>query len=186
MQFENHIAHTNETDEHTKRVTLYSEHLAKKIKLNEDEITLLNYATPMHDIGKKYIPATILYKPSKLTQQEYEIVKYHTSLGFNILNQSSQKILKIAATVAHQHHERWDGKGYPNNLEKHDIHLFSRITAVADVFDALSSTRSYKDAWPDTQIYDLYKEERAKQFDPLLTDIFLEHFDEFVCLRDAL
>ncbi len=175
---------SKETSDHVKRVAVYSDFIAKKISLDKNENELLNYASPMHDIGKIAVSDLILNKPGKLTKEEFELIKTHTTIGFNMLKHSNKPILKAAATIAHQHHERWDGKGYPNNLAKEDIHLFGRITAIADVFDALSSPRVYKDSWDNNKIYELYKSEREKQFDPQLTDIFLNNFEELVRVRD--
>lgn len=176
--------HSTETSRHVKRVAIYSDFIAKKILLDKDKNELLNHASPMHDIGKIQVSNLILSKPGKLTVEEFECVKRHTTIGFNMLKHSEKPILKTAATIALQHHERWDGKGYPNNLAKENIHLFGRITALADVFDALSSPRVYKDSWDNNRIYELYKSEREKQFDPELTDVFLDNFIELVNLRD--
>lgn len=178
------VYHSKETSEHVKRVAIYSDFIAKKISLDKNKKELLNHASPMHDIGKIGISDLILNKPGKLSKEEFEIIKTHTTIGFDMLKHSDKPVLKAAAIIAHQHHERWDGKGYPNNLAKKDIHLFGRITAIADVFDALSSPRVYKDSWDNNKIYELYKKEREKQFDPHLTDIFLNNFQEVVNIRD--
>lgn len=178
------IYHSKETSMHVKRVTIYSDFIAKKISLDKDKNELLNYASPLHDIGKTKVSDLILNKPGELTPEEFEYVKRHTTIGFNMLKHSKKPILKTAATIALQHHERWDGRGYPNSLAKENIHLFGRITALADVFDALSSPRVYKKSWDNNRIYELYKREREKQFDPQLTDIFLDNFIELVNLRD--
>ncbi len=169
---------SKETGNHVKRVAIYSEILALKYGLAKEEAELLKLASPMHDIGKVGIKDEILNKPGKLTNDEFKIMKTHSTLGYNMLKNSDKPILKAAAIVAHQHHEKWDGTGYPKKLSGEDIHIFGRITAVADVFDALGSNRVYKKAWELDRIFELFKEERGKHFDPKLIDLFFEHFDE--------
>ena len=175
---------SKETGHHVKRVALYSELLAKLYGLSDEEANMLNLASPMHDIGKVGIPDAILNKPAKLDNNEWEIMKSHTTTGFNMLNYSTRPILQTAAIVAHEHHERWDGKGYPRGIKGEDIHIYGRITAVADVFDALGSERCYKSAWGLDKILDLFKEEKGKQFDPDLIDLFFDNLDKFVEIRD--
>ena len=174
---------SKETGNHVKRVAEYSKLLALKYGLQEDEAELLKLASPMHDIGKVGIKDEILNKPGKLTDKEFSIMKTHSSLGYNMLKNSDKPILKAAAIVAHQHHEKWNGSGYPKKLKGEDIHIFGRITAIADVFDALGSDRVYKKAWELDRIFDLFKEERGKHFDPKLVDLFFEHFDEINEIR---
>jgi len=169
---------SKETGNHVKRVAIYSEILALKYGLKKEEADLLKLASPMHDIGKVGIKDEILNKPGKLTDDEFKIMKGHASLGYKMLRNSDKPILKAAAIVAHQHHEKWDGTGYPRKLKGEDIHIFGRITAIADVFDALGSERVYKKAWPLEKIFELFKEERGKHFDPKLVDLFFESFDE--------
>jgi putative two-component system response regulator len=177
---------SKETSNHVKRVALYSELLAKYYGLQEKEIQLLKEASPMHDIGKVAIPDAILNKPARFTPQEFEIMKEHALLGYEMLKHSKRDLLKTAAIVALQHHEKWDGSGYPYGLQKEDIHIYGRITALADVFDALGSNRVYKKAWDDEEIFALFKNERGKHFDPKLVDIFFEHLEEFLKIRDNL
>jgi response regulator RpfG family c-di-GMP phosphodiesterase len=110
-------------------------------------------------------------------------MKEHARLGYEMLKNSNREILKAAATIAYEHHERWDGKGYPRGLKKDETHIYGRITAICDVFDALASKRCYKEAWPLEKILKLFKEERAKQFDPNLVDIFLNNLDEFLIIQ---
>lgn len=174
---------SKETGNHVKRVAIYSEILALKYGLSKEDSELLKLASPMHDIGKVGIKDEILNKPGKLTTDEFKIMKTHSTLGFNMLKNSDKPILKTAAIVAHQHHEKWDGTGYPKKLSGEDIHIFGRITAVADVFDALGSDRVYKEAWELDKIFKLFKEERGKHFDPKLVDIFFKHFDEINKIR---
>ena len=175
---------SKETGNHVKRVAIYSEILALKYGLSKEDAELLKLASPMHDIGKVGIKDEILNKPGKLTADEFKIMKTHSTLGYNMLKNSDKEILKTAAIVAHQHHEKWDGSGYPKKLKGEDIHIFGRITAVADVFDALGSERVYKKAWPLEKIFELFKEERGKHFDPVLVDLFFKHFEEFNKIRE--
>ena len=174
---------SKETGNHVKRVAIYSEILALKYGLSKEQADLLKLASPMHDIGKVGIKDEILNKPAKLTDDEFKIMKTHSTLGYNMLKNSNKDILKAAAIVAHQHHEKWDGSGYPRKLKGEEIHIYGRITAVADVFDALGSERVYKKAWELDRIFELFKEERGKHFDPKLIDLFFEHFDEFDEIR---
>ncbi|RXK01286.1 hypothetical protein CRU98_02235 [Arcobacter sp. CECT 8986] len=175
---------SNETGSHVKRVAQYSYLLAKLYGLPQKECELLRYASPVHDIGKVAIPDSILQKPARLTSKEFEKMKEHTSIGYDMLKNSNRDILKAAATIAHEHHERWDGTGYPNALKKQNIHIFGRITALCDVFDALASKRCYKEAWKLEEILKLIKEEKAKQFDPVLVDLFLDNLDDFLRIKD--
>jgi len=175
---------SKETGNHVKRVAEYSKILALHYGLDEEEAEMLKQVSPMHDIGKVAIPDAILNKPGRFTPEERTIMETHAELGYDMLKASKRKLLKAAAIVAYQHHERYDGKGYPQGLSGEDIHIYGRITAVADVFDALGSDRCYKKAWDDERIFSLFKEERGKQFDPRLIDIFFEHLDEFLAVRD--
>jgi response regulator RpfG family c-di-GMP phosphodiesterase len=174
---------SKETGNHVKRVAIYSELLALKYGLSKNEAELLKLASPMHDIGKVGIKDEILNKPGKLTEDEFKIMKTHSTLGYNMLKNSDKEILKTAAIVAHQHHEKWDGTGYPKGLSGENIHIFGRITAVADVFDALGSNRVYKKAWELDEIFELFKSQRGKHFDPKLIDLFFEHFSEIDKIR---
>jgi len=175
---------SQETGHHVKRVAKYSYLLAHLYGLSEEESRLIELASPMHDIGKVSIPDSILMKPGKLTEEEFDIVKTHSTIGYTIFKGSTRKILKAAATIAHEHHERWDGKGYPRQLKGKEIHLYGRITAIADVFDALGTKRVYKNEWALDDILSLLKEERGKQFDPELVNIFLTHIDQFLEIKN--
>jgi response regulator RpfG family c-di-GMP phosphodiesterase len=176
---------SKETGNHVKRVSLYSELFARYYGLNEEEIEYIKEASPMHDIGKIAIPDSILNKPSLLTEEEMVIMKTHAKLGYDMLKHSSRDLLKVAATVAYEHHERYDGLGYPRALKGEEISIYGRITAIADVFDALGSARIYKDAWSDEKIFTLFENEKSKHFDPELVDIFFEHKEEFFSIRDS-
>jgi len=175
---------SKETGNHVKRVAEYSKKLALLSGLGEDAADVLFTASPMHDIGKIAIPDSILKKPGRLTSEEFEIMKTHVSIGYDILKGSEREVLNAAAIVANEHHERWDGKGYPKGLKEDNIHIYGRITAIADVFDALGSDRCYKSAWDDEKIFALFQAERATQFDPNLVDIFLDNKDVFIEIRD--
>jgi len=177
---------SKETGLHVKRVAEYSYLFAKLYGLSEKESSLLRQASPMHDIGKVGIPDAILNKPGKLTAEEFKIMKTHSILGYEMLKHSEKSILKTAATVAYEHHEKWDGSGYPRGLKEDDIHIFGRITAVADVFDALGHSRVYKKAWDLESIYELFRKERGKHFDPQLIDIFFNNLDQFLAIKKEL
>lgn len=175
---------SSETGNHVKRVAEYSRLLATLYGLNEKECEILFTASPMHDIGKVGVPDSILNKPGKLTPEEWEIMREHSMNGYNILKNSKREILKAAAIVARDHHEKWDGSGYPQKLKDKEIHIYGRITAVADVFDALGSDRCYKKAWSDKDIFKLLLEEKGKQFEPKLINLFFENIDKFKEIRD--
>ena len=177
-------ARSRETGNHVKRVASYSKILALKLGLGEDEAELLKMASPMHDIGKVGIPDSILKKDGLHTPEEQIIMKTHSEMGYNMLKSSNRPILKAAAIITQQHHEKWDGSGYPDGLKGDDIHIYGRITAVADVFDALGSDRVYKSAWEDEKIFKLFEDQKGKHFDPQLIDIFFENIDEFLEVRD--
>lgn len=174
---------SKETGNHVRRVAEYSKLLALHYGLPADQAEMLKQASPMHDIGKVAIPDAILNKPGRFDEEERRIMNTHAQLGYEMLKHSSRPLLKTAATVAYEHHEKWDGTGYPNGLKGEEIHIYGRITALADVFDALGSDRIYKKGWDLEQILHLFKEERAKHFDPVLVDIFFEHLDEFLKIR---
>ncbi len=174
---------SQETGDHVKRVSLYSEVLASAYGCTQEEVDLLKMASPMHDIGKVVIPDKILLKPAKLTDEEYEIMKQHTTYGFEIFNKSNHALLQAAALISYEHHEKWDGSGYPRELKGDQIHLFGRITAIADVFDALSSDRVYKKAWTIDKTLEYLKEEKEKSFDPKLVDLFLENIDAILQVK---
>ena len=131
------------------------------------------------------IPDGILNKPGKLTQEEFNIMKNHSQIGYEMLKNSNRTILQAGALIALQHHERYDGRGYPQGLKGEEIDTYARIVALADVIDALGSERVYKKAWPLADILQYIREERGKQFDPVIVDLFLENLDEMLAIRDA-
>jgi len=175
---------SRETGFHVKRVAEYSWLLATLYGLTPKECEILKDVSPMHDIGKIGIADAILNKPSKLNDDEMKIMMTHAELGHNILKYSELTLLKAADIVAYEHHEKYDGSGYPRGLQGEEIHIYGRITALADVFDALGSERVYKKAWEDEKIFMLFKEEKGKHFDPTLVDIFLENKEQFLAIRD--
>lgn len=154
--------------------------------MSDIEIDEIFTASPMHDIGKVAIPDSILNKPGKLDEKEWEIMKTHAQIGYEILKNSQRPMLKAAAMVSYTHHEKWDGSGYPNGLRGEDIHIYGRITAIADVFDALGSARTYKRAWSLEDILKLFNEQKGKHFDPNLIDLFMNNLDEFLEIKDRL
>ena len=174
---------SKETGDHVNRVALYSELLARAYGCSESDIELLKMASPMHDIGKVIIPDNILLKPGKLTTEEFTIMKDHTIYGWEIFNKSTHPLLQTAALIAHQHHEKWDGSGYPRGLKSLDIHLFGRITAITDVFDALSHERIYKKAWEMEKVLEFLKSESGIAFEPKLVDIFFQNIDEIIKIK---
>ncbi|MFV0562327.1 HD domain-containing phosphohydrolase [Malaciobacter mytili] len=175
---------SQETGNHVKRVAEYSKLIAIKLNMSSDEISTIFTASPMHDIGKVGIPDAILNKPSKLNEEEWEIMKTHSEIGYEILKTSTRPILQAAAIISYTHHEKWDATGYPKGLKGEDIHIYGRITALADVFDALGSNRTYKKAWPLEDILALFKEQKGKHFDPKLVDLFMDNLDEFLTIRN--
>lgn len=161
-----------ETGAHLLRMANYSRLIAVNMKLPEKEQDLLLDAAPMHDIGKVGTPDSILLKPAKLSSEEFEIMKNHAVIGYEILRDSVSPLLRAAALLAWTHHERFDGSGYPRGLIGDDIPLHGRIVAVADVFDALTSERPYKPAWPMGRAVEFMQEARGKHFDPACIDAF--------------
>ncbi|CAM4523994.1 HD-GYP domain-containing protein (c-di-GMP phosphodiesterase class II) [Paenibacillus endophyticus] len=174
---------SKETGNHVKRVAQYSYILAIGLGMSESEADMLRSASPMHDIGKVAIPDAILQKPGKLTAEEYEQMKEHATIGYRLLRKSKRQLLQAAAIVAWQHHEKWDGTGYPQGLAGESIHIYGRITALADVFDALGSSRVYKEAWSMERILALVKEERGRHFDPRVVDVFLEQLPSILDVK---
>ena len=173
---------SKETSNHTKRVAEYSGLLATKLGLPHRDIELISAAAPLHDIGKLGIPDEILFKPGKLSEKEFEAMQNHSAIGYSMLSHSERDMLKAGAVIAHQHHEKWDGTGYPWGLKGEDIHIYGRIVGLSDVFDALLSERPYKSAWSLEDTMAWIKEQSGRHFDPKLVDILFEHQDEFVAI----
>ena len=176
---------SKETGNHVKRVAEYSRVLAELVGLSKEECNILKDASPMHDLGKIAIPDAVLNKPGRFNEEERRIMDTHAQLGYNILKGSERTLLKAASIVAYQHHEKWNGTGYPNQLAGEEIHIYGRITALADVFDALGSDRVYKKAWDDERIFKLFKEERGEHFDPQLVDLFFDNIEPFLAIRET-
>lgn len=177
---------SKETGLHVKRVAEYSYLLAKLYGMNEEEAALLKQASPMHDIGKVGIPDNILNKPGKLSNEEFEVMKTHANLGYEMLKDSKRAILKASAIVAGSHHEKYNGTGYPKKLKGEDIPIYGRITAIADVFDALGHDRIYKKAWELDDILVLIKQGRGEHFDPKLVDLFFDNLDQFLVIMKSM
>lgn len=174
----------NETGLHIIRMSQVSALLANGIGCMEGMCEQMLHASPMHDIGKIGIPDSILLKPGKLDAAEFEIMKTHAAIGAEILSGDNSELLTLARTIALTHHEKWDGSGYPNGLKGKDIPLPGRIVAVADVFDALTSARPYKKAWPVEEAVTFMKEQTGRHFDPMVIDHFLERLPDIVAIRD--
>ncbi len=175
---------SKETGNHVIRVAEYSKILALAYGLGEDQSELLKQASPMHDIGKIAIPDAVLNKPSRFNAEERRMMDTHAELGYSMIKNSDRPMLKAAAIVAREHHEKWDGKGYPRKLKGTEIHIFGRITAIADVFDALGSDRVYKKAWSDERIFQLFRDESGKHFEPKLIELFFKNIDKILSVRE--
>ncbi|MGZ4959500.1 MAG: response regulator [Methylomonas sp.] len=163
----------NDTGIHIWRMAAYSRALANNLSWDESEYELLELAASMHDTGKIGVPDAVLQKADKLNAEEWKIMQSHTRIGYEILSQNDAPLFKMAAEIALRHHEKWDGTGYPDGLAGEDIPLTARIVAIADVFDALSMSRPYKEAWPIEKILSYMHEESGRQFDPYLLEQFM-------------
>ena len=171
------------TAHHIRRISEYSALIARFYGLSKEEVELIKYAAPMHDIGKIGIPDDILLKGTKLTSQEYERMKKHTVFGSKIFCEAETPLLQAAEVISLTHHERYDGTGYPQGLRGEAIHIFGRIVAVADVFDALTSERVYKPAYSLQQALDIIQQENGKHFDPKVVDAFLAALDDILSVK---
>lgn len=167
---------SHETGQHVKRVAAYTEILCRAMGLSEEETWKISVASMMHDVGKICVPREILHKPGKLTEEEFSEIKKHVDYGYKLLENSPGEIMRLAAKIAWQHHERYDGKGYQNELSGEKIDIYARAVAVADVFDALVSKRCYKKSWTPTQAREEILNQSGGQFDPHITKLF----DEFL------
>ena len=165
----------NDTGEHIWRMAAYSKVLASAMGWHITDAELLELAAPMHDTGKIGIPDAILCKPGKLNEMEWQIMQRHCQIGFEILSKSDAPIFQLAAKIALYHHEQWDGSGYPQGLKGTDIPESARIVAIADVFDALTMHRPYKEAWPVEKAILMIQEGAGKHFDPEIVSCFLEN-----------
>jgi putative two-component system response regulator len=174
-----------DTGEHIVRMSQYSKVLALGIGMSENQAELLHQAAPMHDVGKIGIPDAILLKPGKLSEQEFEHMKEHALIGAKILANSSSPLLQLAHTLAIEHHEKWDGTGYPYGLKGDEISIEGRIVAVADVFDALTSKRPYKDAWSVEKAVAHMKDQAGSHFDPAIIDLLVNKLDEILNIKQS-
>jgi response regulator RpfG family c-di-GMP phosphodiesterase len=179
--------HSKETSRHVQRVGRYAARLAELHGLDPYEVELLEQAAPLHDMGKVGIPDSILNKPGRLSDAEMEEMRQHPQIGHEILSRNSNRpVLMAASTIALQHHEKWDGSGYPQGLQGEQIHIYGRLAAMADVFDALASPRCYKAAWTMEQVRGYFEGQKGGHFDPDLTTLLLEHFGDFVSIYEEL
>lgn len=172
-----------ETGSHIKRMGYYTEAIAKAMALPPQDIEAILYAAPMHDIGKIGIPDRILLKPGPLDEQEWNFMKQHTIIGGNILSGSDSYVIQMAEQVALAHHEKWDGSGYPKGLKGLEISLWGRISAIADVFDALTTRRPYKEAFPLEYSLEILEKSRGAHFDPEVVDAFFSIKEEILSIR---
>ena len=176
----------DDTGNHIMRISRYSELITQKLGQTDQYVQLMRYASPMHDIGKIGIPDNILLKPDKLTDKEFDIIKTHTTIGANILSGSQADVLKLAHEIALNHHEKWNGKGYPNGISHLEIPLSARIVGLVDTFDALTSKRPYKAPYPMEVALDIIQSEREKHFDPKIVDAFLDDIDEIQRIKEEI
>ncbi|GGF12759.1 two-component system response regulator [Pseudoalteromonas gelatinilytica] len=174
-----------DTGEHIARMSRYSKVLALAYGMSEYEAEQLKQAAPMHDVGKIGIPDSVLLKPGRLNENEYEHMKQHALIGAKILENSTSPLLQLAHKLALEHHEKWDGTGYPFGLKGEEISIEGRIVTIADVFDALTSKRPYKKAWSVEEALDLLKDEAGKHFDPQLVDLFIGQIDSIIEIKNT-
>lgn len=174
---------SSQTGQHVRRVSEYARVLAKELGYPEEELDSLRLAAIMHDIGKLMVPNEILEKPGRLTDEEFAVMKTHTSEGGRLLENVTGDMMKLSRTIALDHHERWDGNGYGQGLAGKDISFEGRIVAVADVYDALTSKRSYKEAWDDTRAYNEIIRNAGSQFDPQVVEAFKARYADIDAIR---
>jgi putative two-component system response regulator len=177
---------SKETGLHLKRVSSLSYLIATKLGFSENEAQELKMASILHDIGKVAIPDHVLNKPEKLSQVEWEMMQKHAIFGYDMLKESDFELMHLAATISLEHHERWDGTGYPKGIKKEEISLVGRIVDVSDVFDSLLDKRVYKEAWSPEAVKSYFQDMSGKQFDPKITQILLEDFETFLETRNSL
>lgn len=171
---------SKETGQHLRRVSEFCYLLAKFLGHDEAECEQIKMAAVLHDIGKVGIPDDILNKPGKLDDEEWEIMQTHSKLGFNMLYDSEFESMRMAASMALEHHERWDGEGYPLGKKGEEITLVGRICSIADVFDSLLDKRVYKEPWDEERVKEYFTQMNGTQFDPNITAVLLENFDMFI------
>lgn len=174
----------NETGMHVIRMSRFSELLARELGKDDHYCEMILNASPMHDIGKIGIPDRVLLKPGKLDHDEWQIMKSHTTMGAEILSGGESELMKMSAIIAITHQEKWDGSGYPKGLKGEEIPLEGRIVAIADVFDALTSVRPYKNAWTVEKAVELIEQESGKHFDPQLVPLFVKILADIVKVKN--
>jgi putative two-component system response regulator len=174
----------NETGMHVIRVAHYCRLLGEAVRMNEEDLDLLFHAAPMHDIGKIGIRDNILLKPGKLDDDEAKLMRQHVTMGAEIIGEHSDRLLSMARIIALTHHEKWDGTGYPQGLAGEEIPLVGRITSIADVFDAVTSVRPYKKAWPVQDAVTLIQRESGRSFDPELVQKFVALLPQILAIRE--
>ena len=172
-----------DTGSHIIRMSGYSALIAKKLGMKGEEVQNILYAAPMHDVGKVGMPDSVLLKFGKLTDEEFDLMKTHTTIGAKILANSKSVTLRVAEQIALFHHEKWNGKGYPHGLSGHDIPQAARIVTLADTFDVLASKRPYKSPYPIKIILEIIRKKRGRHFDPDVVDVFLENIDEILKIK---
>ncbi len=172
-----------DTGAHIERMSLYSAAVARRMGLDEKAVETILYASPMHDLGKIGVPDGILTKPAMLDALEWEIMKQHTVMGSRILAGSDAEFIKLGETIARSHHEKWDGSGYPDGLAGEQIPISARIAAIADVFDALTAKRPYKEPFPVEKSFAILREGRGSHFDPAVVDAFFAIQDEILAIK---
>jgi putative two-component system response regulator len=176
----------DDTGKHVIRVAKYSELLARLYGLDDEVVDLIYKASPFHDAGKVAIPDNILNKPGKFESYEWEIMKTHALKGYDIFKDSKKPILKMAAIIAKEHHEYWDGSGYPNGLKGYEINIAGRIVILADVLDALTNKRVYKETWTFDESVKFIQEQKGKMFEPRIVELFIKHIEEFKSIYKSL
>jgi putative two-component system response regulator len=175
----------NETGKHVERIADYVNLIAKELRLDRDQTAMMRFASPMHDVGKIGIPDGVLLKPGKLTFEEFKIIQLHTIMGGKILAGTSLPLLELATEIAMSHHEHWNGNGYPFGIKGKNIPISGRVVAIADVFDALTSERVYKSAWPMERALDYIKDQREQQFDPDVVDAFFNVVSHIIDIKKS-
>ncbi len=176
----------DDTGSHIGRISKYSALLAQSLKLDETAQEMIRRASPMHDLGKIGIPDRILLKPGKLTPEEWEVMKTHSQIGADLLSNSVSQLLNMAEEIALTHHEKWNGMGYPRGLKQTEIPVSGRIVAVVDVFDALTSERPYKQAWPTDRALEVLRSDSGTHFDPEIVEAFFEILPQILAVKESL
>jgi len=177
---------SGQTGQHVRRVAEYTRILADELGYPQDQLDAIRLASTMHDIGKLLVPTEILEKPGRLTDEEFAVIKRHTTDGGHLLENVDGDVMRLSRTIAVDHHERWDGGGYAQGKKGEEISFEGRIVAVADVYDALTSRRSYKEAWDDREAYDEIVRCSGTQFDPQVVEAFKARYDEINAVRQQL